>query len=190
MKKALWLAAVGVVAVSDAGVADSDCWVVDANDQFIGECASFAPGATSTLVRFQNAGVDFYFQLDAAGGPVFAGTYLLEYTESDCSGQAYLPYSCGADPCLSPAWVAYRGLITLAGIADWSQAPALRHIVAVRAANGTCELQTPYDELAYPAFTAPLPTSVEPLRMIHNPNRIFGDAFEIGNPSRWSATQP
>ncbi|MCB9377670.1 MAG: hypothetical protein H6511_02750 [Holophagales bacterium] len=180
----------GALAVSGVGVADGDCWVVDANDQFVGECESFAPGATSTRVRFQNAGVDFYFQLDAAGGPLFTGTYLLGYTETDCSGQPYLPYACGADPCLSPAWVAYRGFLFLAGIADWSQAPVLRHIVALRAADGSCELQTPYDEPAYPAFTAPLPTGTEPLRMIHNPNRVFGDAFELGNPSRWSGSQP
>ena len=42
----------------------------------------------------------------------------------------------------------------------------------------------------FPSFTAPLPGGARPFRVIPNPNQLFADAFELGNPSHWSALGP
>lgn len=41
-----------------------------------------------------------------------------------------------------------------------------------------------YDQLE---FVTDPPAYAPPLRVIRNPNKLFGDGFELGNPSRWSS---
>jgi hypothetical protein len=170
-----------------AGEAASSYWVVDANDQFVGEVVDL-PNQFTARIRFQSGGHDFYAVAISGFWTLSTPQPPLRFLSPGCVGDPYFEAE-GLESYLLP--YAYWGVPTLDHLAipDRALVPSELATQSFLDGSGVC---TTSSELisVFPSFTAALPGGARPFRVIPNPNQVFADAFELGNPSHWSELGP
>ena len=183
----LGVAVLLAVTLPAAGRAASAYWLVDANDQFVGEVVDM-PNLFTARIRFQSGGHDFYVAETAGFWTISTPQPALRFLSAGCAGEPYFEAE-GLESYLLP--YALWGTPTLDHVAipDRTLPPSELATQSFRDGSGVC---TNNSELisVFPSFTAPLPGGARPFRVIPNPNQLFADAFELGNPSHWSALGP
>jgi len=173
--------------VPAAGGAESSYWLVDANDQFVGEVVDL-PNQFTARIRFQSGGHDFYAAAIAGFWTVSMPQPPLRFLSPGCAGDPYFEAE-GLESYLLPYALWGTPMLDHVAIPDRALAPTELATESFSNGSGVCTTTSEMISV-YPSFTAPLPGGARPFRAVPNPNQVFADAFELGNPSHWSALGP
>ena len=185
---ASWWIAVLLAATSPAaGGAASAYWLDDANDQFVGEVVDM-PNQFTARIRFQSGGHDFFVAETASFWTVSAPQPTLRFLSAGCAGPPFFEAE-GLESYLMPYAIWGNPTLDQVAIPDRTLPPSEIATQSFRDGSGVCVTTSELISI-FPSFTAPLPGGTRPFRVIPNPNQLFADAFELGNPSHWSAPGP
>jgi hypothetical protein len=154
-------------------------WLVDAQDQFIGEVAAVDLMNAWVAIPAPD-GEPVFARISAEGGSYVQAT--VYFQSADCSGPGYIQSSFGDPiPALRTGyWVGTNWLWATKRV-NWVNVM----VQSKHDGGSSCDTFSQFGLVAREVESIGVINFVPPCRVIRNPNTLLLDGFELGNSSHW-----
>jgi len=179
-----WLLAALIVA--PAASAQGLFWLVDFNDQFIGEVAGVDINRPFVAIPAPDDGEPVFVPFVANGGDPGPGYTTIYFEGISCNPPAYIQTTLNTPAQRVGVWAnsSWLWATTRSGLVQISSQSHYNPDFSCTSTAPTLFFARQVVE-----FVPPL-TFTPPVRVIRNPNALLQDRFELGNTSHWSSSAP